>query len=319
MAKPRTALLLVSITIPFVVLLGSFGLYLYAVGSLGGVEGEDIGYLAGEATVRTCPSTDCAASGVYPPGRQIAIVGRTTGQVVGDSDQWVEFAYGDATRFVHGSFVRAATVDNERTFWLFVNLVAAGGVAGLMVAMNSRRAQVLVARHVRLADAVLAGVVLAFGVGACLVGFVYARLDGKSSTGFLGDAFTNIGAGFVGAAVTFALFQTLLSKRSVDPNRIGELTRRLDALERRPAEPPPAHPEPPPDQPEPRPGRPEPPRAHAEPPPAHAVPRPDRPEPPPDRPAVRSARAFSPGVVVAIAAVALAVLRSAWTRAARRR
>ena len=49
---------------------------------------------------------------------------------------------------------------------------------------------------------------------AGLAGLGYSRLAGEPVPAFLSSAFTKLGSGFVGAAVTFVLFQSLLTRRT---------------------------------------------------------------------------------------------------------
>jgi hypothetical protein len=68
------------------------------------------------------------------------------------------------------------------------------------------------------------------GVVGLAAAFILGSLDQLTFPTFLGDAFLNLGSGFIGAAVTFVLFQVLLTGRGVNPEHLQQLEQRIAEL-----------------------------------------------------------------------------------------
>lgn len=80
------------------------------------------------------------------------------------------------------------------------------------------------------ANSLLAAGTFAAGLVVGIVAFLVASADGQSRAAFLSSALANVGAGLVGAAVTFVLFQVFLSRRAPSRDQVVELQARLAEL-----------------------------------------------------------------------------------------
>ncbi|WP_135234729.1 SH3 domain-containing protein [Nocardia sp. CS682] len=191
------------------------------------VDGADISYLTGEANVRTCPSVDCQSSEVFFPGQQVTVI-----RGPADNSEWSEIKYGDTTRFVSNKFLEPVQA-TPLAKWFFLAVAVAVGITAMVLIASASWFQKLAAKVPRRFDIGLIYFTLLAAVASCILGFFYAQAGEKSLDEFLGDVFTNLGAGFAGAAMTFALFQSLLSKRNVSIDQIDSVGEKLGSLEER--------------------------------------------------------------------------------------
>jgi hypothetical protein len=212
---------------------------LWVVGSFGQVDGVDVAYISGDANIRTCPAASCEISAVYTTGRQVEILGKVTGDrqpippAAPDttSDTWYKIRYGDDSRYVHEAFVDKSSLTAYGLLWPLVGLGSAALFWLLFSLRGWSKAAAVAAANPIATDRLRFSVVLFMGLVSGLVGFVYSRLNSEGIASFLSSAFANLGAGFVGAAVTFVLFQNLLTKPA--ETTTGS-TRRQAGLERDP-------------------------------------------------------------------------------------
>jgi hypothetical protein len=137
------------------------------------------------------------------------------GQHVNGTDRWLAVSYGDERRFVASGLVkeRALAISNA----LEIAFVIVGGACSLLMigVLSSERLRTLARGAEGPFDLGLFSVVLATGLLLGVVAFVLSQADGQTATSFFSAAFANLGAGFVGAAIVFVVFQALLSKRAV--------------------------------------------------------------------------------------------------------
>jgi uncharacterized membrane protein YeaQ/YmgE (transglycosylase-associated protein family) len=207
--------------------LGAIAFYSFAA-SVTEVDGRSVGYLSGDAEVRRCPSTDCASTATYRMNQQVIISNPNVsgGEALG-STRWVEVVYGDEVRYVHGKFVAAKPVAvNEGLEQLLILATAIGWI--LVLSLTSwKKGQALAAAHEQQTNAVLATGTFVAGLTVGIAGFLVARADNQSTTGFVAGALANVGAGLVGAAVTFVLFQIFLSRRNPSHDQVAQLDAKL--------------------------------------------------------------------------------------------
>ncbi|MEV6323964.1 SH3 domain-containing protein [Nocardia sp. NPDC051787] len=211
-----------------VLLLGGFGILFYETTNDTLVGGEEVSYLSGEANIRSCPSVECASSGLYSPGQQVTVVGRAKS----DTDQeWSEVKYGDSTRFIRSDYLKPSSATIAGIFESLFVLGTAFSMLLITLWTGSERLQDTAARHPRIFDASIISVTLGAGIVSCGIGYFFARAEGASPSSFLSDSFINLGAGFAGAAVTFALFQSLLSRRNSSAEQVEGIDGRIARLE----------------------------------------------------------------------------------------
>jgi hypothetical protein len=84
---------------------------------LSGVEGVNVAYVRGEATVRECPRLACRVVLTLKRNQQVTIEREVMGDFVRDSGTWSEIRYGDEKRYVHSSLLSATSVDQQNRFW----------------------------------------------------------------------------------------------------------------------------------------------------------------------------------------------------------
>ncbi|WP_128434090.1 SH3 domain-containing protein [Streptomyces cyaneus] len=217
----RSVSLTVALGLPFLVLVGGAIAYMWAGSTAGQVDGVKVAYVSGSANVRECPKLSCESSTTYKEGQQVVVAKKVTGQSVDDNKKWVQIKYGDERRYIHESFIMSQSVSTVNNFWFLFSVVGMIPVAGLAALSQSPgdvgRWAVLSPRNF---DTFLFGGVLATGLICGIVGFIYSRLAQENSLSFIASAFANVGAGLVGAAVTFVLFQSLLSARGAEAGQV---------------------------------------------------------------------------------------------------
>lgn len=198
--------------------------------SFGQAKGLDTAYVKGEANVRPCPRSECTPTEVFSQGRQVIVVRKVAGESVYGSDQWYEVRYGSETRFIHSSFLSATSFASLGGIELALNLVISCIVAALFFLVRWGRLRRVAASDERSFDAFLFGSVAAVGIFTIFFGFWLSQISGQAPLPFFSDVFTNLGAGFAGAAVTFVLFSSLLSQRSVDRKQVDALMDKVDRM-----------------------------------------------------------------------------------------
>ncbi|MGY6653776.1 hypothetical protein ACXIZN_16540 [Amycolatopsis sp. TRM77291] len=210
------------------------GLVVFFGGPATSVAGKDVGYISGdEANLRRCPSVDCEPTATYHRDQQLIIVkADVTGGESHGSRRWLEVQYGDEVRYVHSYFVTEKSDSRAASLELLVS----GGAALVAIAMVGlagwRRGQTWAAMKEKTANTLLAAGTFAAGLIVGIVAFLVASADGQSRAAFLSSALANVGAGLVGAAVTFVLFQVFLSRRAPSREQVVELRAHLSELSR---------------------------------------------------------------------------------------
>ncbi|MFJ1870421.1 hypothetical protein [Streptomyces sp. KS_5] len=217
----RSVSLTVALGLPFLVLVGGAIAYMWAGSTAGQVDGVKVAYISGSANVRECPERSCKATATYKEGQQVVVAKKVTGQSVNGNRNWVKIQYGDEMRYIHESFVMPQSVSTFNNFWFLFSVLGMIPVIGLTALSQSPgdvgRWAVLSPRNF---DTFLFGGVLATGLICGIVGFIYSRLAKEDTLSFVASAFANVGAGLVGAAVTFVLFQSLLSARGAEAGQV---------------------------------------------------------------------------------------------------
>jgi hypothetical protein len=153
-----------------------------------------------------------------------------TGESVQGNNEWYEVRYGSETRFIHSSFLSATSFASVGGIELALNLAVGCVVAVLFFLVRWGRLRRVAASDERSFDAFLFGSVAAVGICTAFLGFWLSQISGQSPLPFFADVFTNLGAGFAGAAVTFVLFSSLLSHRSVDRKRFDAMMDKMDLM-----------------------------------------------------------------------------------------
>ena len=198
--------------------------------SFGQAKGLDTAYVHGEANVRPCPRSECTPTEVFSQGRQVIVVRKVAGESIFGNSEWYEVRYGSETRFIHGSFLSATSFSSLGGIELALNLAVGCIVAALFFLVRWGRLRRVAASDERSFDAFLFGSVAAVGICTVFFGFWLSQIGGQSPLPFFSDVFTNLGAGFAGAAVTFVLFSSLLSHRSVDRKQFDAMMDKVDRM-----------------------------------------------------------------------------------------
>lgn len=226
---------LVSIGALLAVMFLALAAYGYGFAGVPDVTGAQVSYVRKEAIVRTCPSTACASTETLHENQQVTVVREVQGEFTRDSSTWVEIKYGPETRFVHSSLLTSTSNDEQYRFWGGVSLATVGVTLVVAVVARTSMMKRWVDRRIASVEVLLPLVVLGGGIGVGAVGFLYSRIGGTTVPEFVGDALVNIGAGLIGSAATFILFQSLFSGRVVERPRFDEreaqVTQRLERLE----------------------------------------------------------------------------------------
>ncbi|MFE6612889.1 hypothetical protein [Amycolatopsis sp. NPDC057786] len=218
-----------AITIAAILLLG---LMLFFGGPATSVAGKDVGYISGdEANLRRCPSLECEPTATYHRDQQLIIVkADVTGGESHGSRRWLEVRYGDEVRYVHSYFVTEKSDSQAETLELLVSGAAVLVGIAILALAGWRRGQTWAAMKEKTANSLLAAGTFAAGLVVGIVAFLVAGADGQSRAAFLSSALANVGAGLVGAAVTFVLFQVFLSRRAPSREQVAELQAHLAEL-----------------------------------------------------------------------------------------
>lgn len=186
--------------------------------------------MSGEGNVRACPQITCQSSATFHEGQQVVVTGKVTGQEISDSRTWYEIKYGDEKRYIHESFVMEINLATHAAFWSGFSLLFVVPVLFLQFFSRSERMRSVAAQHQKDFDGLLFAGVLAVGLICGVIGYIYSQVAHEDVTSFIGAAFANLGAGLVGAAVTFALFQSLLSSRGAEAEQIRTLEGVISSL-----------------------------------------------------------------------------------------
>ncbi|MFE5567041.1 hypothetical protein ACFQ68_18795 [Amycolatopsis japonica] len=208
------------------------GVMLFFGGPATSVAGKDVGYISGdEANVRRCPAVECESTATYHRDQQLIIIkADVTGGESHGSQRWLEVQYGDEARYVHSYFVTEKSDSQAESLELLVSAAALLVVAAMLVLTGWRRGQTWAAMKEKTANSLLAAGTFAAGLVVGIVAFLVASADGQSRAAFLSSALANVGAGLVGAAVTFVLFQVFLSRRAPSREQMVELQAQLSEL-----------------------------------------------------------------------------------------
>jgi hypothetical protein len=193
-------------------------------------EGLDTAYVHGEANVRPCPRIECEPTETYGQGRQVIVVATTAGDTVHGNNEWYEVRYGSETRFIHSSFLSATSFASLGGIELALNMTVVCVVVILFFLIRWGRLRRAAATDERSVDAFLFGSVAAVGICTVFFGFWLSQISGQPPLPFFSDVFTNLGAGFAGAAVTFVLFSSLLSHRSVSPKQFDLMMNKVNHM-----------------------------------------------------------------------------------------
>ena len=173
---------------------------------------------------------ECDPTETYAKGRQVIVVAKTAGDTVYGNNEWYEVRYGAETRFIHSSFLSATSFASLGGLELALNLTVGCFIAILFFLVRWGRLRRVAATDERSVDAFLFGSVAAVGIFTVFFGFWLSQISGQPPLPFFSDVFTNLGAGFAGAAVTFVLFSSLLSHRSVSPKQFDMMTKKVDHM-----------------------------------------------------------------------------------------
>ncbi|MEV4537094.1 hypothetical protein AB0J82_25275 [Asanoa sp. NPDC049518] len=218
-----------AILLPGLALIGAFLAYRWAAESFEKVGGAEAAYVRHEANLRSCPRLSCDVSAALDRGQQLIIVRAVDGEVVEGQGLWFEVRYGDTTRFVHSLTVTSPATRLADTLDPLVTIV---GFLAVLVLFSMTRLQQQAAdsRYASDTDRLLFGGVAAVGIAALTAGYVMSRLNGAGPGEFMTDALTNLGAGLLGAAVTFVLFQSLLARRAPTAQAVATISSELSDL-----------------------------------------------------------------------------------------
>ncbi|WP_159038752.1 hypothetical protein [Streptomyces sp. NRRL B-1140] len=214
----------VAVGLPFLVLIGGAIAYMWAGSTAGQVDGVKVAYVSGSANVRTCPRLSCKPSATYKEGQQVVVTKKVSGQSISSNRRWIEIQYGDERRYIHESFIMPQSVSTFNNFWFLFSVLGMVPLVGLTALTqnpgNVGRWAVLNPRNF---DTFLFGGVLVVGLICGIIGFIYSQLAQDDALSFIGSAFANVGSGLVGAAVTFVLFQSLLSARGAGASQVDDV------------------------------------------------------------------------------------------------
>ncbi|WP_433727617.1 hypothetical protein ACQP2Y_12875 [Actinoplanes sp. CA-051413] len=158
------------------------------------------------------------------------VVARVAGDTVYGNNEWYEVRYGSETRFIHSSFLSATSFASLGGIELALDLSVGCVIAVLFFLIRWGRLRRVAAADERSVDAFLFGSVAAVGICTVFFGFWLSQISGQPPLPFFSDVFTNLGAGFAGAAVTFVLFSSLLSYRSVSPKQLDAMMKKVDDM-----------------------------------------------------------------------------------------
>ncbi|MGX8904229.1 hypothetical protein ACR820_02935 [Streptomyces netropsis] len=220
----------VAIGIPFILLVGGVIAFTWATGNTGQVDGVKVAYLSGDANIRVCPKVECQSSDVFKEGQQVVTTRQVTGDAIDGEKAWIEIQYGDEKRYIHKSFVLQQRLSTIRNYWGFLTPILMCPVILLAAGQRSGRVRRWAVTSPTRFDGLLFGGVLGTGLACGVVGFLYSQLAQEDSMSFLGAAFANVGAGLVGAAVTFVLFQSMLAGRSPEATQIDDVKAEVNSL-----------------------------------------------------------------------------------------
>ncbi|GGP37980.1 hypothetical protein [Saccharothrix coeruleofusca] len=203
--------------------ISAFAIYQGFSDSITSVDGKSVGYLSGTANVRTCPFTGCESSEEFTRNRQVVLRDVVDGEEVDGSNKWARIEYGAEVRYVHSRFVKSKPVSVSEGLELGVNALAVIVFMLLFAVASWQRGHAIAAEREAETNSLLLAVTFGAGIVAGIIGFVFARMDNQTTPAFLAGAFANVGAGLVGAAVTFVLFQVVLSRRNPSQQQMAKI------------------------------------------------------------------------------------------------
>ena len=185
-------------------------------------------HLTGDANLRTCASTSCPSVAVLDSGTTAIYVDSRTGETVRGSSQWVEVISLEGPGFVHSYFLASKGAARSSLLEVAISLIAATLGAALLGLSRAKTVIDRVSRNE--SDGILFGAVVGMGVLGLLAAFVIGSIKQVAFATFLGDTFLNLGSGFIGAGVTFVLFQVLLAGRGVSQEDFHSLQHEITKL-----------------------------------------------------------------------------------------
>ena len=230
----RVRILVLSTVMPLAALILLLPAFLQAASTPDREGGLDVNYLAGEASLRTCPRVTCPAVTTYDAGEKILVIREVSGDTVHDSSTWSEVRLQTGNAYIHSSLLLTQPIAIRSlpellfTIGSMLVVIFTGTVSGL------QRLSVVD----RIADAdlsgIVSGIVVTVGLLACLVSLQFSQVVGGSLTSFLSTALINIGSGLIGAGIAFVLFQSIWRDRKGREEEIQgaieKLQRQLDEL-----------------------------------------------------------------------------------------
>jgi uncharacterized membrane protein len=175
-----------------------------------------------------CPSQSCAPLGSVPQYDQFAVAAIAKGDVFAGSDMWVGVLHKGKLGYLPVAQVSLLGTKEPASRFLIFAIGATYFILmlGLFALARTRKIRHLASSGGDDFDIVLASVVTSVGVSLIVLSLFLTR--GEKTIGeLLADSFVNLGAGFVGAAVTFILFQLILSSRNVTSQSIAETSDRI--------------------------------------------------------------------------------------------
>ncbi|TQS43430.1 hypothetical protein [Cryptosporangium phraense] len=205
----------------FVLIMLIGGAAVYALGSglssKSKVEGVQVAYVRDEAKLRACPRRTCQVLQTLRHNQQVAVIATVNGEEVDGSRTWTAVRFGTGEAFVHESLIQPdSSTDEQSLLWALFSVLSIGAVALTTFSLRVKGIAVKLVEWSRGIQTLLPAVVLLIGIAVGALGYFYSRLEGGAVSTFLADTFVNLGAGFIGSAVTFLLFNSLLAGLVVD-------------------------------------------------------------------------------------------------------
>jgi hypothetical protein len=193
----------------------------------------DVTVAVAESHLRVCPATNCNSIAILESGAELIVLGAREGELVEGSVVWMEVLAVEGRGFVHLSLVQAPGAQRSDMFGFVAGLMVLSFIAILLNATMFARSRLVrgVMNH-PLSNPALFIAVLVSGLACAVVALFLARSEGVEVDEFASDALLNLGAGFVGAAITYVLFQVLVSHRSSATDR--EIVKMRESVDRLP-------------------------------------------------------------------------------------
>jgi hypothetical protein len=166
-----------------------------------------------ESHLRMCPTTACQPVTVLGDGTELIVLGAREGELVEGSVVWMEALSAEGRGFIHISLVDVPSVQGSGEILIVVGVIALALIAVVLnVIMFVKGTLIRRVMNYSWSNPALFIVVLMSGL--ICVSLALLGSEGVEINQFASDALLNLGAGFIGAAVTYVLFQVLVSHRS---------------------------------------------------------------------------------------------------------